>query len=42
MTACAKRRGIDLIHKPGKIASTGGVSIEVDAATADEAIVVEA
>ena len=35
-------RGITLISKPDKITLTGGVHIEVDAATADGSVVVEA
>lgn len=38
----AASRGISLISKPGKITLTGGVHIEVDAATADGTVVVEA
>ena len=41
VAAVAAARGIDLICKPGKIWLAGGVYIEVDAATADEGVVVE-
>ena len=42
VAAVAAGRGIKLICKPGKITLAGGVNIEVDAATADESVVVEA
>ncbi|MEJ7630697.1 MAG: hypothetical protein WKF54_14005 [Nocardioidaceae bacterium] len=41
VAAVAAARGIHLIWKPGKITLAGGVYIEVDAATADESVVVE-
>jgi hypothetical protein len=42
VAALAAERQLELITKPGEITLSGGVSIEVDAATADERVVVEA
>jgi hypothetical protein len=42
VAAVAAARDITLICKPGKVALTGGVFIEVDAVTPDESVVVEA
>ncbi len=41
MASLAAERGIDLLQKPGRIKLSGGVYIEVDAATPDGGIVVE-
>lgn len=40
--ALARKCGVELIHQPGKIPLGGGVYVEVDGATPDLSVVVEA